>query len=321
MTVRWGMDAMGGRRVVDLSKFHYEQPDHYTVRDCFIDYTHHRLIKRGKDPLRAWSGFMLFMDIVPPKQDVTKITEGQVEDYVDLRMTTCGSLLTPKRELTFVKAAILNAHRRNHIQVVPYFEIPSAEPKYRRPLTEPEFRLVMSKPMSERLRRFYWLAYYVGHRSQAMEQFQWPGVNFETGLMNFNVPGRLVTNKKRCSAFPIPDEFLPRLLSWKERAKNNYVIGLGPKGVCSSTYSEAAYVVRELAGLTDPTLVPRHCMRKMFATELADRMIAATGQADMHTIGFLIADEEKTVRDHYFECKKERIADAANLRTRALVVA
>lgn len=305
---------MGLRFERDITRYMYEQPDHYTVRDAFIAYSQERLIARGKDCRHAWCAFNFFMDIVPPQQEPSAITTGQIEDFVDYRMTRCTSLLTPRRELTFVKTAIRNAHRRNRIASMPYIELPEGQSKYRRPLTDPEFRLVMSKPMSGRLRRFYWLSYYTGHRPHAVEEARWSLFDWKKLTLDFNIPGRIITNKRRSHAFPMPDEFLPRLRAWKETAKDDYIIGLGPRGALSSTYREADYVVRELCGLTDPTLVPRHCMRKMYATECFER------QMDPEVVGFLMADDPKTLRRNYVTFKDSTLRDAANLRTRPLIV-
>jgi integrase len=304
----------------DPSRFKFPPQPHYTVHQMFCDYSRERLIAKGKDPVKAWGGFNRFMraDLVPPYQAAEKITTGQIEDFIDARMATGLSIITVIRELTFVKAAVRNAHRRNRIAVLPYIEIPEGEAKHRRPLTEEEYRLVMSKPMSARLRRFYIVAYYTGHRSRAIEEVKWRQIDFGRRLINFNVPGRIITNKRRCAEFPIPDEFLARLVSWKARAKDDYVIGLSPTGKVVSTYNEAAYVVRELCGLTDPSLVPRHCIRKMFATELVDRMIEENGEADLETVGFLMADDPGTVRKNYLVNKPQTVRNAANLRARAL---
>lgn len=297
----------GPRRPIDLSRYQFPHPGHYTVHDCLTDYSRERLIAKGKDCLRAWIGFNNFMEVVPPQQDVTTISTGQIEDYIDVRMAAprVTSRLTVRRELTFVKAAIHNAHRRNRIQVEPYIELPDAEDRLRRPLTEEEYRLVLKQPMSGRLYRFYRVAYFTGHRARAIEELEWSRVDFEKRTIDFNVPGRQVTNKRRCANFPIPDDFLETLRGWHRLARDAFVIGAG-----GSTYPEAAHVVRDLAGLTDPTLVPRHCMRKMFATELFER------EADPEVVGKLLADNPQTLRRHYVQFKDATLRAAANLRAK-----
>lgn len=288
-----------------LERFHYVQPPHYTIREAFIDYGHDRLIRRGKDVLRPWIGYNNLFHVIPPEHAVEKITSAQIEDYVRWRMETAGSLLTPKRELTFVKASFIYAHRRNRTGLVPYFEIPEAECAFRRPLTDEEYKLVMRQPMTGRLKRFYRLAYFTGHRAEAIEELTWSRVDFQRLTINFNVPGRRLTNKRRNAAFPIPDEFIETLQGWKAMAKDEFVIGAG-----GTTYPEAHRVVRELAGITDPTVVPRHCMRKFFATRLFE------AQADPEKVALLIADRADMLRKHYVTFSDSSMREVANIGAR-----
>jgi len=298
----------GPRTPIDLARFQFQPPPWYTVHDCCCDYSRERLIGKGKDCRHAWNSFNNFMRYVDPKQDVTTLATGQIEDYGDARVAEGVTLVTVRRELTFVAAAIHNAHRRNRIKVVPYIELPDAQSAGRIPLTEAQFREVMTKPMSKRLRRFYWTAYFTGHRAQAIEQLEWSRVLWDKDIIDFNVPGRAVTNKRRCADFPIVPEFRRSLEQWHAAREDEFVIGAGP-----STYNEAAYVVRELCGFTDPRLVPRHCMRSMFATEMFER-----GGKDVNpeVIGHLLADHPDTLRKAYVKFKQSTLQAAAMLRTR-----
>lgn len=296
----------GPKEAFDLTRFQFPPQPHYTVHQTFCDYARERLIAKGKDCMRAWIGFNNFMKIVPPEQDVTEISTGQVEDFVDMRVGQGMSVTTVSRELVFVKAAINNAHRRNRIKLVPYIELPEGEGKSRIPLSEEQFKVVMSKPMSKRLRRFYWSAYHTGHRSGAIEELKWQRVDFARGIIDFNIPGRPITNKRRCSDFPITPEFRVRLEQWHATREDDYVIGAG-----CTTYNEAHYVVRTLCGYTDPRLVPRHCMRSMFATEMFERGV------DPEIVGHLMSDDPGTLRNNYVKFKQSVLATAAAMRTRA----
>ncbi|HUP07684.1 MAG TPA: hypothetical protein VMU47_11065 [Caldimonas sp.] len=276
------------RVIADIERFKFPKQPHYTVHDCFTDYSRERLIAKGKDCQRPWIGFNRFMEIVEPWSDVQKINEDQIERHIEKRLQEKVTPLTIRRELSFVKAAINYAHRRHRIGLAPYIELPDGVCKYRRPLTEEEFKLVIRQPMSERLRRFYWVAYFTGHRAGAIEELTWARTSLERRVIDFNVPGRRITNKRRADDFPISDDFLRRLEAWKARAADEFVIGAGP-----DTFREAQYVVRELAGLTDPSIVPRHCMRKKFASDL----IAAG--TSIEVVGHLTADDPNTLRKHY----------------------
>lgn len=293
----------GPRKPIDLTQFADIIRPYHTLHDCFCAYSNERLLRKGKDVLRPWQGFNRFFDVAPPSADPAELKTGQIEEFIEKRVDEGMSLGTVRRELVFVKAAILYAFRRNRISKAPYFELPDYIPKKRRPLTDDEYRLVIRQRMSGRLYRFYRVAYYTGHRSQAIQELTWDRVDFQNLTFDFNVPGRRITNKRRCADFPIPDEFVETLEGWRGMARDEFVIGAGP-----STYPEAAHVVRDLAKITDPSVVPRHCMRKMFAT----RMFAA--RKDPELVGHLMADRPDTLRRAYVTHSDERLRDAVNAR-------
>jgi integrase len=300
----------GPRRPIDLTKFQYEKPGHYTLHDCFCDYSRQKLINKGKDCLRPWIGFNNLFEVVPPHQDPTKLEAAQIEDFTDLRVAQGRSVMTVRRELVFVKAAIKHAHRRNHIKLLPHIELPEGQSMDRIPLSEEQFQVVIAQPMSPRLFKFYMTAYYTGHRSVAIEELRWDRTNLDRGLLDFNVPGRPINNKRRNGAFTVQAEFLEMLRQWHSEAADPYVIGAG-----STTYHEAAYVVRKLCGFIDPHLVPRHCMRSMFATELFE------AGADPEVVGKLIGDNPQTLRRRYVKFKESTMRNVAELRARRIVAA
>lgn len=298
--------------MTDLSRYQYPPQPHYTINECFTDYSREKYVNKGRDPRAPWSCFRGFLrpGLVDPSWPAAAVSAGQVEDFTDAMVAAGRTLATAAKTLTFVKAALVHAKRRKRIAELPEIEIPKSESKWRRPLTEDEFKLVMRQKMSARLRKFYRVAWFTGHRAEAIEQLTWDRVDMERRLIDFNVPGIVSVNKKRCRAFPICEEFAALLDQWRSSNATPYVIGLGVRGRVTSTYHEAAYVVRELAGLKDPTLVPRHCMRKMYATEMFDK------QADPEVVGFLLADKPDTLRKHYVKLKESRVRDVAALRSR-----
>jgi hypothetical protein len=114
----------GPRRAIDVEKFKFPPQPHYTLHDCFTDYSRERLIAKGKDSARAWIGFNNFFEIVPPQQAGDRHQRGPGDRFVDMRMQSVGSRLTPRRELSLVAAAVKYAHRRNRIKEIPYIELP-----------------------------------------------------------------------------------------------------------------------------------------------------------------------------------------------------
>lgn len=294
----------------------------YTMAKCADDYVREQLVKKGKNWKKPHGSFRFFFRVVSPKLDAEELTSEMIEGYADSRIEDGSNPLTALGDLTFIRAAMNYAKKRNRIKIVPYFPMPNGPFKERRPLAEEEYRIVMAQTMSERLRRFYLVAYWSGHRPGAIEEMKKDRVHLDTRTFDFNVPGARLTNKRRVDGFPIPDEAIPILAQWlAEPTDDPYLIGgrkIAGKWVqCSTTYHEAAHVVRVLAGLTDPKLVPRHCMRKMFVTELVERMIRTTGTADMETVGALTGDNPEMLRKHYLKIADSRLRDAANLRSKA----
>lgn len=292
----------------------------YTLKQCEIDYVA-KLRRKGQNPYRAVYGFELVRYRFGDNADVNKLKREDFEGFIDERLASGTNPNTVHANLSPVMAAIRHAHKRGHITSMPVCDLPSGPEMERRPLTLEEYKVVLDicagEPRFERLHRFYIVAGNTGARSQAIEQCEWLwGVNFAHRVIDFNPPQRRITpNKRRPAAFPIAEPLLEILAKWKAEAKDTHVIGLGESGRCTSTYHQANFVVRELAGFKDPTLVPRHCTRKMFVTQLADRMIEETGQADMETIGELVKDNPDMLRKRYKQALPQRLrATAALLR-------
>ncbi len=286
-------------------------------------YLREHIVRSGKPWRRIWGDFKRFFAFVDKETAIEELSADQVEEFIDGRLAQNVNILSVKRELTFVRAMCGHAKKRNRVKFVPYIPVVDGPMRVRRPLTAEEYALVMAKiaehlptmPNLERVRRHYIVLDFTGHRSRACEEVKWEQVNFETMTIDFNVPGRMTPKtKRRNEAFPIVPEFAAILQEWKASAKDDYVIGLGPSGKCTSTHHLASWVVRELCGLTDPSLVPRHSLRKKFVTEIGERMVASTGAVDMETIGALIKDNPAMLRKHYHFHADTRLRDAASLR-------
>lgn len=278
------------------------------------DYMREHLVRKGKGWRRIAICFKFFFQHISSKLDCEELTSEQLEEYADWRMKTYKvNPLTARADLIFVQAMLKHAKKRNRIKLIPHFAMPEGPFAKRRPLTEDEYVKVVDcihgKQEFARLERFYILTYWTGVRSQAAEDLKWTRVDLDRRIINFNPEGRKVTpTKRRVDCFPIPDELYAILVDWKREAKDEYVIGAGPRGRCTTTYHHAAYAVRVLAGITDPTLVPRHCMRKMYATVLFDK------GANPEHVGALTGDNPDMLRKHYIKFEAERLRVTANMR-------
>lgn len=293
----------------------------YTVTQCYWDYCRW-LQRKGKEGMRASLAYRRFFDLVGVDKIVEELRRADFDAYADMRVGEGANPLTARAELTRIMAGINRAKLEERIKIVPVCEMPEGVHKVRRPLTEEEFVIVMRQRMSERLRRQYVLMYWTGARARATEEIRWTwGVDFSRRVINFVPPNRVIPkNKRRVDCFPIQEEFMPMLRQWYDARKpedDDYVIGVGPQhrmgAPVVSTYHEADHVVRELAGLTDPSLVPRHCLRKMFVTELFDK------GADPEAVGALTGDNPAMLRKHYAFMKAEKLRVTSGMRSMAVL--
>lgn len=228
-------------------------------------YVHERARRLGQDVQRLVYVAVHWTRIMGEAAEVGKWKIADVQRFVDARQDEGVKATTIRRDMCLMQAALNHNMKRERLDRVPHFEKPSGEGSKRRPLTEEEFARIMRQPMLGRIKRFFLLAYWTGHRSRAIEELTWDRVDLERRTLDFNVPGRRLHNKRRVSGFPIPDELLPRLEQWKVLAKDAYVIGLGPRGRCSTTYHDCKAVLRSV-GISEHGIA-RHTLRKTFVTE------------------------------------------------------
>jgi integrase len=146
--------------------------------------------------------------------DVTPQTCGR---YVERRGRSAG---TARRELGVLRAAINYAHRIGRLTRPVAVELPERpEPRDRwftrkeaarliRAARTPQARLYM--PL------FILIGLYTGRRKEAILSLRWPQVNLDARTINFEVPGRRRTNKKR-GIIPIPPRLLPHLRRARKR--------------------------------------------------------------------------------------------------------
>jgi integrase len=274
-------------------------------------YLRERLARRGSNVSRPRASFRNINEFFGPAADPTDLKLVDWQRYEDHRYAQGVKPPTVRREITFHQAAMRHALKRERIAKVPHIEKPSGDVIHeRRAATQEEYRLLMGDgKMPYRIRMFFRLAYFTGHRAQAIEQLEWSRVDWQEGTLDFNLPGRIVKTKKRNGAFPIPDELLPFLQSAYKRhldrfPSDPYVIGAGKRGGASSTGAECKAAWKSVG--IDVDGLNRHCFRKTFITEKVKAGVP------LPTAATLIGDRADTAGKHYFKVAPKDMRDAVN---------
>lgn len=261
-------------------------------------YLHEHLTRRGANVSRPRATFRNINAFFGFDADPQQLKIADWQRYEDHRYSQGVKAPTVRREITFHLAAMNHCKKRERIAVVPYIEKPSGDVlKKRRAATVEEYQLLMRKGlMTYRIRMFFRIAYFTGHRAEAIETLTWDRVDFVERLIDFNIPGARLTNKRRNGAFPITDDLLPLLEAARVRrdylgTNDPYVIGGGRNGKPSSTGAECKAAWRSVG--VDVDGLNRHCLRKTFVTERLRKNLPRD------IVAQLIADNPETMSKHY----------------------
>lgn len=168
-----------------------------------------------------------------------------------------------------------------------------------------------------RVERFLWLALETTKRLEAIMDLTWDRVDFETGMIDFDVPGRRKTKKRRGSV-PISKRLFPVLKQmYNERLGKPSVKGLvmDHKGPVWATFQSIVIS----AGLAERQRPAGKTKRKPLATGISPhtlRHTAATHMArrgvDLFTIAGVLGNSIKMVEQVYAKHCPGKLRDAVN---------
>jgi integrase len=290
--------------------YRFDFPNPPTLLQVWRDYIHEHARRKGQDIRAICYVAKKWMQVMGMDSTPGAWKRADVRHYDDTRREAGKTAATIRREMCLQQAAMNHAMKWERIERVCHFEKPSGEGRKRRPMTEEEYARLMRSPLPRRIRLFYILAYHTGHRARAIETLPWGRVNLEARTIDFNEPGARRTNKRRVDGFPINDELLNRLqAAYAHPKRDEYVIGLGPRGKASTTYHACKEALRAVG--IDEDGICRHTVRKTFVTE---RIKAGENP---EKIAALIADNPATMRRHYSILNTEDLRATANYRAAA----
>jgi integrase len=156
---------------------------------------------------------------------VADITPQTCSRYVEQRG---GSKGTSRRELGVLRAAINYAHKCGRITRTVHVELPERPESRDRWLTREEAARLIRAACTPQARLYMPLyiliSIYTGRRKEAVLSLRWPQVNLETGTIDFEIPGRQRTNKRR-GTIRIPSRLFPHLKRARKRGSDlGYVL-------------------------------------------------------------------------------------------------
>lgn len=204
------------------------------------------------------------------------VTSDVVEGYVAKR--AAGKIGRPsktstvRRELNALRACMnwCASPKRRIVAAadVPAFDLPPDGPPRDRWLRHDEVQRLLdaaaARRQGERLsrgERFLWLALETAARKEAIWQLTWDRVDFEVGTIDFNVPGRKITKKRR-SVVPISPALRPILERAYREREGTHVL---------DNEAEVWRIVNSIAAAAGVPGVSPHVLRHTAATHMARR--------------------------------------------------
>lgn len=243
-----------------------------TVADVWTVYKAKRFPDGNAGADFAWKN----LDGAFGKLRAAAVTQALIDDYVDQRVAgKIGRKVQPQtvaKELSYLVAALnfCSDPRRALIAKSGPFDLPAAGDPRDRWLRTHEIQRLLSAAASMRKgdrlsrgERFLWLALETAGRAQALLELTWDRVDFETGMISLNVPGRRKTKKRRADV-PMSAALRPVLLRAHAERENDYVLdratpiwqtiqsiavaaGLAPRGERVSATGISPHVLRHTA--------------------------------------------------------------------------
>lgn len=247
------------------------------------------------------------------------VTADKVDEYILLRQEgeigTCEAAPgTIRGELARLKAAFnwCADPKRKLIGVadVPLFDLPPGSEARDRWLRSEEIKRLMTSAIAmsngerlSRVERFLWLALETASRLMAILELTWDRVDFELGVIHYNVPGRKKTKKRRASV-PISRALRPVLERAYAERESEYV--------CDGLSLSIWRAVKAVAKHAEIEGVSPHVLRHTAATHML-----RNGVPVWHVAGVL-ADSVATVEKVYAHYIPDGLASAVEMISGAL---
>lgn len=239
-----------------------------TQRRDVMDYPR---LEEAAVPLKAHFG----------KTPATKITEAQCRRYSRRTKRSKGGGVvsngTARRELGMLRAALRLAGYETNIWLPP-----RSTPRDRFLTIKEAERLIAGAAM-QHVSLFIMIGLSTGARKTSILELTWDRVDLDNLVIDFNEPGRPVTNKRR-AAVPISQQLAAALRDAKQFSRTGYVIEMHGKPMADIKHGFARAAGRaELSWCTPHHL--KHTAISWFAEDgWSDSFIAELTETDIETV-------------------------------------
>lgn len=216
------------------------------------------------------------------------------EAYVEHRREAGAGNESIRRDLSVLAAALNRAAKHGKLAAAPPFLSLTPAPPRERWLTRTEaarlFRQ-MRKPVRNKIHRhvilFARLALYTGARTGAILDLTWDRIDFDRGLIDFRVPGRKETKKRR-TITPMTRKVRRMLLHAHKHATGKHVISWAGERI--DRVAKACIGHAEKAGIAD---FSPHVLRHTFASWAVQQRVP------IYTVGRALGQSVASTTERY----------------------
>lgn len=233
---------------------------------------------------------------------VASLTEDRQQAYEDVCLEEGAANGTINRRRGVLRSALRHALRRGRIAaipIIPSLEEPESSGKY---FARQQVADLLRGARRERLHHialFICLMLATGHRKTAVLQLTWDRVDLEAGTVDFRLPGKKHSKKKRTRA-ALPDKTIRLLRRWRKRSPGPIVIS--PSGRFMVNFRRHWRRVTKAAGMdTAGTHTLKHTAAtwalRVASPWLVEGQMATSARTLMKVYGRHLSDDLKSVAE------------------------
>lgn len=246
---------------------------------------------------------------------VDQVNQARWDKYASNRMTRprCNedpekhtprpvSTSTLRREFNVLRAALRKAWKDGKMHEPPVIEPPAETAPRDKYLTKDEARKLLAACDTPHVKTFLCLAIFTGARKGSILSLTWDRVNFKTGMVDFQEPGRRLTAKRR-AVVPMNEQLRAELKGAYERRESDYVVEYAGRAVPKGL----RWSFRKLCQRAELTWTPTpHHLKHSVISWLAMERIPIDQAAD------LVATDPETLRRVYRKFDPAYLRDVAD---------